>query len=180
MSGQRQATGSSADEQPAAQDEQPPRPPGAVRPPFSQMERPVPVPAHILQSDQYVWYEVTEQDDQRMAQKLPVGSYLLVKKAVSIELDSTVIIRTSSENYPSGMTLKMYGAQNRTQIYKGVYLCQAIKTEERIEYAKFAIDPNSGILKADINERRQLEVDEEEMVGVVIGMWQPDFYFEQA
>lgn len=179
MSEQRQATGSSADEQPAAQEGRPPRPPGAVRPPFSQMERPVPVPAHILQSDQYVWYEVVASDHAQVASELPDGTCLLVEQTAAVGPGKGVILTDGQDGVRTGIAVQPYGIKETSVVLGRICFLGTVVGTQRIEKGKFSVNMQTGKLALDVEEQRRIEIDESRIVGVVVGVWQPGLYFQQ-
>jgi hypothetical protein len=165
-----------ADARPRAEDG---RQPAQAAPPVDQMNVPTPIPGHFMRDRRYVWYEVVERSG-HFLKDVRQGALLLVdnKPEVTAKRPGTSVIVSSEQEQISGcVQVKPFGEGNeivpRVRIH---YLGRILGRDVRIDSARFRRDTSSGNVTLQMDSNQRIEIHEDRIIGVVVGMWQQQLF----
>jgi hypothetical protein len=153
----------------------------SIQRPVDRMNTATPLPDHLLRGHRYIWYQVVQRYD-LFLQEITQGTWLLVdtEPAAAAQKPGTpVIVVNNPENIHASVAVSPYETSGVGQRIS--YVGCVVGREPPIEHeVRFSVDPASKNVTLQLNSQQQLEIQESNIAGVVIGIWQPEVTFRQS
>jgi hypothetical protein len=147
--------------------------------PLDQMNAPTPIPGHFVRGQRYAWYEVVERSG-HFLKDVRQGAVLLVDKKPELAArrpGTPVIVGSEQEQIGGCVQVKPFGEGSeivpRVRIH---YLGRMLGRDVRIDSARFHRDTSSGNVTLQMDSNQRIEIQEDRIVGVVVGMWQQQLF----
>lgn len=129
----------------------------------------IPIPEHLLIDERYAWYLVEFRPESSFLPEFNTGDWLLVD--VQPELDEDLhdteqpILVVKKENIDGTIRVRPLDPKSR---FQRIYLVTLADSPT----GAFRVDEDSGTVTFS-NQLREIGVDRDEILGVVVGFWRP-------
>jgi hypothetical protein len=150
--------------------------------PLDRMNAPTPMPGHQMRGWRYIWYKVEQRHDQFL-ETYSQGDWLLVdteQKNGSHGPGTPVVVGDDQEQLHGSVIVRPYSENKQTNPPVRIhYLGRLVGHDRRIDHTDFSVDPYSRDVTLQMDSRQQIAIQEDKIVGVVIGIWQQTSFPQQ-
>lgn len=147
---------------------------GAIAPePIVNLDRtavpPIPIPEHLLIDDRYAWYLVEFRPESSFLPEFNMGDWLLVDLQPDLTEDlhdtEQPILVVKKETIDGTIRVRPLDPKTR---FQRIYLVALADSPT----GAFRVDEDTGTVTFS-NQMREIGVDRDEILGVVVGFWRP-------